>query len=146
MSRVPSLLAAAAMTVLSTVSASAGDAYTTRIEPRGFYGATISIEEGVRVFRPLPPVRHVIVNPGGTTPLNLSFSDVRVDERRTNYNYNYNEGGAAGYGGSFYGLGGGFFGGGYGGHGKGTRGVAPSRDSGGHGGGHHGGGKGGGRH
>lgn len=146
MSRVPSLLAAAAMTVLSTVSASAGDAYTTRIEPRGFYGATISIEEGVRVFRPLPPVRHVIVNPGGTTPLNLSFSDVRVDERRTNYNYNYNEGGAAGYGGSFYGLGGGFYGGGYGGHGKGTRGVAPSRDSGGHGGGHHGGGKGGGRH
>ena len=43
---------------------------TTRIEPRPFYGATVTIEDGVRVFRPLPPHdRIIIVNPGGTTPL-----------------------------------------------------------------------------
>lgn len=110
MSRVIAAIAAAAATV-SSLPALAYDAYTTRIEPRGFYGATISIEEGVRVFRPLPPVRHVIVNPGGATPLNLSISDVRVEENRTNYNYNYSEGGGAVYGGG-YGIGG------YGGFGK----------------------------
>ena len=51
----------------------AEDAYTTRIEPRSVYGATITVEEGVRVFRPLPSERHVIVNPGGMTPLGLGY-------------------------------------------------------------------------
>ena len=43
---------------------------TIRIEPRPVYGATVTIEEGVRVFRPLPPDKYVIVNPNGT-PVNL---------------------------------------------------------------------------
>ena len=141
MSRVVPLLAAAVAAVSSALPATAGEAYTTRIEPHGFYGATVSIEQGVRVFRPLPPVRHVIVNPGGATPLNLSFSDVRVNEQRTNHNYNYNDGSASSYGGG-YGLGG--F---YGGYGKGFHGrrsprvnsdTGPSRS-----GPHGGGGKGG---
>jgi hypothetical protein len=63
------------------------EAYTTRIEPRVFYGATITLEEGVRVFRPLPPHRHVIINPGNRTPLSLSFNEV-VEK---SYNYHYGE-------------------------------------------------------
>jgi hypothetical protein len=58
--------------------ANAQQASTTRIEPRPVYGAIITIEEGVRVFRPLPPERHVIINPGGSTPLNLSFNETRI--------------------------------------------------------------------
>jgi hypothetical protein len=48
---------------------------TTRIEPRPFYGATVTLEEGVRVFRPLPPHDRVIINPGGRTPLYLSIGE-----------------------------------------------------------------------
>ena len=57
-------------------SAAAGDARTSRIEPRGFYGATVSIESGVRVFRPLPRTRHVIIIPN-KTPLHLSIEESR---------------------------------------------------------------------
>ena len=62
--------------VTAVGSAVAGDARTTRIEPRGFYGATVSIEAGVRVFRPLPRTTHVIINPNNT-PLNLSIEESR---------------------------------------------------------------------
>ena len=44
------------------------EGYTTRIETRPFYGAVVTLEEGVRVFRPLPVERQVIINPGGQTP------------------------------------------------------------------------------
>ncbi len=47
----------------------------TRIENHGFYGATVTIEEGVRVFRPLPSTGHMIINPGGRTPVNLTISE-----------------------------------------------------------------------
>lgn len=67
--------AGAAALLLQLASAAAGDAYTTRIEPTNAYGATVTIEEGVRVFRPLPPDRHVIVNPEGRTPLSLNYYD-----------------------------------------------------------------------
>jgi hypothetical protein len=40
---------------------------TTRIEPRPFYGATVTVEAGVRVFRPLPPHDRVIIDPTGAT-------------------------------------------------------------------------------
>jgi hypothetical protein len=62
---------------------------TTRIETRPFYGAIVTMEEGVRVFRALPPTERVIINPGGATPLSLGFNETYVNER--NYNYNYNE-------------------------------------------------------
>jgi len=80
----------AAGALAGSVPAVANESYTTRIEPRAYYGATVTIEEGVRVFRPLPPQRQVIVNPGGKTPLSLGFADVRVSEESKNYNYNYN--------------------------------------------------------
>ncbi len=60
--------------------AAAQESYTTRIEPNGFYGATETVEHGVRVIRPLPPARQIIVNPGGRTPLSVGVSDMRVNE------------------------------------------------------------------
>ena len=48
---------------------------TTRIETRPVYGATVTVERGVRVFRPLPPHDRVIINPGGRTPLSLDVID-----------------------------------------------------------------------
>ena len=48
---------------------------TTRIETRPFYGATVTLEHGVRVFRPLPPHNKVIINPNGATPLSLGLSE-----------------------------------------------------------------------
>lgn len=67
---------------LSAATAFAGSR-TTQIEPRPTYGATVTIEEGVRVFRPLPRDRHVIVNPN-RTPLVLDAGDDSV----TNTNLN----------------------------------------------------------
>lgn len=68
---------------LST-GASAQDAFVTRVEPRPFYGATITIEEGVRVFRPLPPTQQIIINPS-QSPLNIS-TNTTVDRRTTSAN------------------------------------------------------------
>ncbi len=71
-----SLTALSAAALLASVAtANAGDAYTTRIEPRPVYGATITIEEGVRVFRPLPPERQVIINPSNA-PVVLNYDDL----------------------------------------------------------------------
>jgi hypothetical protein len=85
-----------AMLAFASLGATAAPAqgYTTRIEPRPFYGATVTLEEGVRVIRPLPPERHVIINPDNATPLSLGFHETRVYENRTIRNYNYNEGGS----------------------------------------------------
>ena len=48
---------------------------TTRIETRPVYGATVTIEKGVRVYRPLPPHDRVIINPDGKTPLSIGIVD-----------------------------------------------------------------------
>ncbi|MEP3049211.1 MAG: hypothetical protein ABJL55_19990 [Roseibium sp.] len=55
-------------------SASAGD--TTRILHNEPYGAIVTKEAGVLVFRGLAPTRKVIVNPGGKTPLELRQTEV----------------------------------------------------------------------
>jgi hypothetical protein len=93
------VLALSAVPVLA--SSAFAESFTTRIEPRPYYGATVTIEEGVRVFRPLPPVRHVIVNPNGATPLSLSYNDTRVYEESHNYNYNHDSYGGGSYGRSY---------------------------------------------
>lgn len=80
------LAATAALSALTT-AAFAQNATTTRVETRPFYGATVTLEEGVRVFRPLPPHSKVVINPGGKTPLSLSF-----EENRT-VSHNYEHGG-----------------------------------------------------
>ncbi|WP_181338390.1 hypothetical protein [Hyphomicrobium methylovorum] len=69
-------LAACAFLALATCGAAA-DGYTTRIETRPIYGAVVTVEEGVRVFRPLPPDRQVIINPN-RTPLSLGFNETHV--------------------------------------------------------------------
>lgn len=72
------LLACAAALLLTAASARAEDATTTRILPYNAYGATVTIENGVRVFRPLPADGHVIVNPGGRTPMSVNIYDSRL--------------------------------------------------------------------
>ena len=79
------LVLGAALTTLAGVSVAFAQS-TTRIEPRPVYGAIVTIEEGVRVFRPLPPERHVIINPGGATPLNLGLADVNVNSQSHSVN------------------------------------------------------------
>ncbi len=49
----------------------AEEARTTRIETRPYYGAVVTIEHGVRVYRPVPPTTHMIINPDGITPLEV---------------------------------------------------------------------------
>lgn len=89
---------------LSTFGASAMAEETIRIEPRPYYGATVTIEQGVRVFRPLPSTSKVIVNPYGETPLSLGFNETTVNKK--SYNYHQHEhsgsGGSHGYTGSSY--------------------------------------------
>ncbi|MBI1651126.1 hypothetical protein [Hyphomicrobium sulfonivorans] len=52
--------------------ASAQQAHTTRIETRPYYGAVVTIEHGVRVYRPVPPTRHLIINPDGAAAVELN--------------------------------------------------------------------------
>lgn len=66
----------AALTAILAGQALAGDRLI-QIEPRPTYGATVTLEAGVRVFRPLPGGRRtVIVNPN-RTPLVLDMGDGR---------------------------------------------------------------------
>ena len=55
--------------------AQAGNPHTTRIETRPYYGAVVTIEHGVRVYRPVPPTQHLIINPDGATPLQLNVGE-----------------------------------------------------------------------
>lgn len=72
-------------TSLIATSALAQDASLIRVEPRPYYGATISIEEGVRVFRPLPKTKTMIVNPGQKTPIYLRVDgEGRASQQVTN--------------------------------------------------------------
>lgn len=58
-------------------SAALAESGTTRIVHDEPYGAIVTKEAGVLVFRGLPPTRKVIVNPDGKTPLELKQTDVR---------------------------------------------------------------------
>lgn len=78
-------IALAVGVLVAPVAALAQSAGTTRIETRPFYGATVTLEEGVRVFRPLPPTERLIINPGGATPLSLSYEE----KRSVSHNYNH---------------------------------------------------------
>ena len=88
----PTAVLAPVLVPVLAPSALAQEATTTRIETRAFYGATVTLEAGVRVFRPLPPHSKVIINPGGVTPLYLGHDEYRA----TTHNYNYNSGDAGG--------------------------------------------------
>jgi hypothetical protein len=101
-------LAFACLVLIAVAGSASAQGYTTRIETRPFYGAIVTLEEGVRVIRPLPPERHVIINPNNT-PLSFNFNDTRVYENRV-IKHQYDGASGAGYprGGAAYGyLGGG---------------------------------------
>jgi hypothetical protein len=77
MFRILTGLSAVAMAFgLLASSAVADDARTIRIEPRPFYGATVSVEAGVRVFRPLPITKEMIID-SGRQPIQLSITEER---------------------------------------------------------------------
>ncbi len=108
---------------LTTAAAqsAAADASTTRIEPRPFYGATVSIEAGVRVFRPLPPHKNIIINPGNKTPLNVMLKDVTENRNIKSENNYYDRSGGqtSSRGNDNFGNNSGYYGGGWGGRGNG---------------------------
>jgi hypothetical protein len=93
-------LAAIATAASSALPALANESFTTRIEPRSFYGAAVTVEEGVRVFRPLPPHKHVVINPENKTPVNLSFNEFTGKS----HNYHYGDGRVGGGEGGFRGF------------------------------------------
>ncbi len=70
------VVAAAGLTAILGTAAQA-ESGTVRILHDEPYGAIVTKEAGVLVFRGLPPTRKVIVNPGGKTPLELKQTDVR---------------------------------------------------------------------
>ena len=76
-----SLIAMGAM--LTLTGAACADGFTTRIVTQPYYGAVTTLEHGVRVIRPLPPDRYVIVNPN-RTPLALSFNENNVYDYSSN--------------------------------------------------------------
>jgi hypothetical protein len=86
------IFAAIAAASVVPAAAFAQSPTTTRIETRPFYGATVTLEEGVRVFRPLPPHERVIINPNGAAPLSLGFEE----KRSISHNYFYGDGSNAG--------------------------------------------------
>ncbi|WP_420334016.1 hypothetical protein [Roseibium sp.] len=70
--------AVAATGLLAVLSTAAfAESGTTRIVHDEPYGAIVTKEAGVLVFRGLPPTRKVIVNPEGKTPLDLRLTEVR---------------------------------------------------------------------
>lgn len=74
----PTSKAVVAATALIVTSHTASAQSLTRIEPHGFYGATVTVEAGVRVFRALPPTNVMIINPGNRTPVSVNvMTDTR---------------------------------------------------------------------
>jgi hypothetical protein len=67
------LIAAATFAAFGVPAASAYDGGLVRIEPKPYYGAVVTMEHGVRVYRPLPTQNLMIINPN-KTPVSLSFS------------------------------------------------------------------------
>lgn len=71
-----SVVAAAGLLAVAA-TATYAESGTTRIVHDEPYGAIVTKEAGVLVFRGLPPTRKVIVNPEGKTPLDLRLTEVR---------------------------------------------------------------------
>jgi hypothetical protein len=90
------------LALLLAGASAAAAASLTRIETRPFYGATVTIEEGVRVFRPLPVTKNFIINPDGKTPLNLTFEERNITVHQHQYIYGMDGGDSpVVYGGGF---------------------------------------------
>jgi len=82
--RIALSLAAVAASLAVAGTALAQQASTTRIETRPYYGAVVTIEHGVRVYRPVPPTQHMIINPEGKTPLELDIGATTTINQNSN--------------------------------------------------------------
>lgn len=71
-----SLLSIALAAAVLPASEASAQSSTIRVEPRPYYGAVVTVEQGVRVWRPLPPTSHMIINPTGS-PVHVNVTDVR---------------------------------------------------------------------
>ncbi len=76
------LIAAALSVSAAAVTPVLAQSSTIRIEPRPYYGAVVTLEQGVRVWRPLPPTSHMIINPTGA-PVHVNVTDVRETVNHT---------------------------------------------------------------
>jgi hypothetical protein len=76
------LLITLAVSVVSTTAWA--DAVTTRIETRPYYGAIVTIEQGVRVWRALPPHDRIIINPEGRTPVSIGINQGPANQTTNN--------------------------------------------------------------
>ncbi len=86
MRRPPIVAAFASLCLLLAACSAATAASLVRIETRPVNGAAIvTEEEGVRVYRPLPSTRYLILNPDGRTPLNLTIEDRNVVVQHHHY-------------------------------------------------------------
>jgi hypothetical protein len=61
----------AAFVLTATPALADDEPRLTRVEPRPFYGATVTVEHGVRVYRSLPPHRDVVIAPQDGPPIDL---------------------------------------------------------------------------
>jgi hypothetical protein len=90
------------------------DAVTTRIETRPYYGAIVTIEQGVRVWRALPPHDRIIIVPEGAKNVKVHIhaggeqkaaAPVTMNSN-VNINQSQHNDGHGGYGHGGYGHGG----------------------------------------
>jgi hypothetical protein len=76
------LFVAAISVSAAAVTPALAQSQTIRIEPRPYYGAVVTLEQGVRVWRPLPPTSHMIINPTNA-PVSVNVTDVRETVNHT---------------------------------------------------------------
>lgn len=76
------LFAAAILVSAAAVTPVLAQSQTIRIEPRPYYGAVVTLEQGVRVWRPLPATSHMIINPTNA-PVSINVTDVRETVNHT---------------------------------------------------------------
>ncbi len=88
MRKLETLAVATALAALGATAALA-DARTIRIEPRPYTSVVVTVENGVRVWRPMPPTELVIVNPGNKASINL---DIDAKGRRTENHNSFSHG------------------------------------------------------
>lgn len=72
------VLLAAALAALTGAGVSAEEAHTTRIVAEPVYGATVTVEHGVNVYRPVPPTTHLIVNSDEAATVILGAATRRI--------------------------------------------------------------------
>ena len=76
------LFASLLLLALGSAAALAEPAHTTRIETRPYYGAVVTIEQGVRVYRPVPPTQHLSSIPTARRRCNSTSAAAAASRRK----------------------------------------------------------------